>query len=339
MQFYSRLVELQRKRVAFAVATVVAHRLSESMHLGDRAIIYADGRMEGFIGSSYSREVVRREALKAIRTGKPRLLQIRPNDLPEDLVAGDAGRVMVPMAFESEGAADVYIEPSLPPRMLVIAGHTPVAEALSRLAAATLEFDVVRVVSDDELRDLKAPSEIHVVALEDLRSFLGDLDSDTRTRLVAIVASQATYDESALEVLLGGSASFIGLVGSRRHASMVKGVLAQQGIPGDRLMTIRNPIGLEIGDNSPAEAAVSILAEIIAPAPAIEEPSQTHTTEDVIVFAADPVCGSDVEIATAPTYTAYHGQTYFFCSSACRSAFALDPEKYVTESVASRRDA
>lgn len=337
MQFFSRLVELQRKRVAFAVATVVAHRSSDGAHLGDRAIVHADGRMEGFVGGSCSRDVVRREALKAIRSGKPRLLQIRPNDVM-DADSADAERVMVPMAFEADGAADVYIEPHLPPRMLVVVGHTPVAEALSRLAAATLEFDVVRVVSDEELRDLEAPSDVHVVALDDLRSFLGDLDSGTRSRVIAIVASQGTYDESALEVLLGGPASSVGLVGSRRHASTVKGVLAQQGVPGDRLVTLRNPIGLANGAHSPAEIAVSILAEIIEPAPANSEPERTRTNDEVIMFASDPVCGSDVAIDTAPTFTAYHGQTYFFCSAACRSAFAADPEKYVTESVASRRD-
>ena len=49
-----------------------------SAHLGDRAIVLADGRMQGFVGGSCSRDIVRRQAVEAMRSGMPRLVQIRP---------------------------------------------------------------------------------------------------------------------------------------------------------------------------------------------------------------------------------------------------------------------
>ena len=43
----------------------------------------------------------------------------------------------------------------------------------------------------------------------------------------------------------------------------------------------------------------------------------------------DPVCGMDIEAATAAGRTEHKGQTYFFCGSSCKEKFDLDPEQYV----------
>ena len=150
--FYDRLAELERRRASFAVATVVGRRSPVSSHLGDRALVFADGHMEGFVGGSCSRDIVRRQALEAIRSGRPLLLQIRPDSSAENGDDGGGERVILPMSCASEGAVDVYIEPHLPLRSLAVIGFTPVAEALARMAAG-LEYAVVRVVAEDELRD------------------------------------------------------------------------------------------------------------------------------------------------------------------------------------------
>ncbi len=43
----------------------------------------------------------------------------------------------------------------------------------------------------------------------------------------------------------------------------------------------------------------------------------------------DPVCGMDVDTATATEQSEYQGQTYYFCGSACKEKFGLDPTQYV----------
>ena len=45
--------------------------------------------------------------------------------------------------------------------------------------------------------------------------------------------------------------------------------------------------------------------------------------------AIDPVCGMEVEIATAQWTQEYNGETYYFCAPGCRFTFTEDPEKYV----------
>jgi xanthine dehydrogenase accessory factor len=262
MQFLKRLEELDRAQVPYALATVVVRRPPVSAHLGDRAIVTADGTMEGFVGGSCSRDIVRRQGLDAIRTGIARLLRIRPDPLE----SGDdnADVVVVPMGCASEGAVDVYIEPHLPARTILIVGHTPVAAALARLACALDGYRVQRVVDGSEWNDLSSEESASAIVLESLAGYLASLGKE-RSRLVAIVASQGHYDERALTTLLSGEPqAFVGLLASRKRAASVFGALEQEGISPDRLAEVRNPVGLDLGARTPGEVAVSILAEIVA---------------------------------------------------------------------------
>ncbi len=328
MQFLERVAELERERVPFAFAVVVSRRSPVSSHLGDRALVFADGRMEGFVGGSCSRDIVRRYGLEAIRSGAPRLLHIRPEPSSgeQTLSGGDslgAEHVFIPMSCASEGAADVYVEPHLPARRLIVAGFTPVAQALVRMAGA-LEYDVVRVVEEDETADLAEYSGV-VVKVGDLRDFANNLSALERARTVAVVASLGHYDEAALDALLDARLAFIGLVASRKRAARVFGVLAQGGRSPEQLAAIRNPVGLDIGARTPGDVAVSIFAEIVAAAPSAPMPELDESEVAVPAIALDPICGMDVEIENARHRFEYEGRTYYFCAAGCRAAFAANP--------------
>ena len=43
----------------------------------------------------------------------------------------------------------------------------------------------------------------------------------------------------------------------------------------------------------------------------------------------DPVCGMDIDPATAAGKSEYEAQTYYFCSLGCKKSFDRDPEKYL----------
>jgi xanthine dehydrogenase accessory factor len=248
MEFFDRVAQLEGGREAFALATVVVRRSPVSSHLGDRAIVFADGRMEGFVGGSCSRDVVCRHAVAAIRAGRPRLLQIRTDGLDEQHAPGESDRVVIPMGCASEGAVDVYVEPHLPPRVLLAIGQTPVAHELARIGGLLEGYRVTHVASAGELRDAIAA-----------------LDPGERGGAVAVVATQGTYDEAALELLLEGEPlAYVGLLASRKRAADVFGSLAQHGVVGERLASVRAPVGLDIGARRPSEVAISILAEIVA---------------------------------------------------------------------------
>jgi xanthine dehydrogenase accessory factor len=324
MQFFERVAELEHERVPFALAIVVSRRAPVSSHIGDRAVVFADGRMEGFVGGSCSRDIVRRYGVEAIRSGVPRLLHIRPEPAPgEQTNESGAEHVFIPMSCASEGAADVYLEPHLPARRLIVAGFTPVADALVRGARA-LGYDVVRVVDEDERTDVTVDGTI--ISIGALRSFLLALTPPERARSTAVVATLGHYDEAALEAFLEANVGFVGLVASRKRAERVFGVLGQQGVSRERLASVRNPVGIDIGARAPADVAVSILAEIVASAPAVESAATAAAAGAEPATAADPICGMDVELADARHLLAFEGRTYYFCCGGCRAAFAADPK-------------
>ncbi|HEY7056889.1 MAG TPA: XdhC family protein [Vicinamibacterales bacterium] len=323
--FYEKLTALSRDRRPFAVATVVARRAPISAHLGDRAIVYADGRMEGFVGGACAREIVRTQALELLRTRQPRLVSIRPD--AADAAASGPEHVVVSMSCASEGAVDVYIEPFVDAKRLIVAGATPIAEAVAR-AAASLDYDVFRVVDAREQRDLRPERAdgIRLVPLESLAEEMRD-----RGETAAIVASQGHYDEDALRAILSVGATYVGLVASRKRWATMRAMLEEDGVRG--LDAVRNPAGLDLGARTPGEVAVSILAELVQAWPrdpsvgdAAATPAAPTTTEPA--FAIDPVCGMRVEMAGARHTAEIDGTVYYFCCANCRTRFVNEPRRF-----------
>jgi len=329
MDLLERMAELRRERKPFAVATVVARRPPVSSHLGDRAIVFADGRMEGFIGGACSREIIRRQALEALQARYGRLVSIRPDG--GGAAESSAEHVVVPMSCVSEGAVDIYVEPFVAARRLVVVGATPVAEALARLARA-LDYDVCRVVDAREHDDVAASDAapgVTVATLDALETILKD-GVENRVEQAAVVVSQGHYDEQALASILNADVFYVGLVASRKRGAMVRALLEEQGAPG--AAAVRIPAGIDLGARTPAEVALSILAEIVQANPSGAPARSATAVAPVDAITAqqeiDPICGMTVNVATAQHTAEVDGQTYYFCCANCRATFLRDPRQY-----------
>jgi xanthine dehydrogenase accessory factor len=246
------------------------------------------------------------------------------------------------MTCVSEGAVDVYVEPFVPKRRLVVVGTTPIAEALTR-TALSLSYDVVRVVQADERRDLEqgaASAGVALMGLDTIDEVLSTGASDT----AVVVASQGHYDEQALEAALKSRVEYVGLVASRKRGATILGLLERQGVPG--VDSVRNPAGIDLGARTPSEVALSILAEIVQrrpiqavskamapiPHPMTEgaDASSAPFTPAAERTALDPVCGMSVTIATAKHTAEVEGTAYYFCCPSCRARFVHEPARYLT---------
>jgi xanthine dehydrogenase accessory factor len=333
MDLFEQIAALRRDGQSFALATVVGRRAPVSAHLGDRAIVFADGRMEGFVGGACSREIVRQQALDALTTRYSRLVSIRQDANESGTSTGE--HVVVPMTCVSEGAIDVYVEPFVPSRRLVVVGATPVAESLARLARS-MNYDVVRVVDGRERRDIEhdaAALGVTVVTLDALEAMLREAGPGVAD-LAAVVASQGHYDEETLESILRCGVPYVGLVASRTRGAAVRAMLEDRGVPG--VATIRNPAGLDLGARTPPEIALSILAEIVqarpsgvrvaATMPAAASPAAAPNES---ATAVDPVCGMSVTVASARQTTEVNGVMYYFCCANCRAKFLNSPQAYL----------
>jgi xanthine dehydrogenase accessory factor len=310
----SRILRLAQERVdrgePCVLATVVWRRAPSSGKTGSRALIGADGSVTGWIGGACAEPMVVREAMRALADGEPRLLCLGPEDALDDR-RGGSGMVSVPIACQSEGALEVYVEPLLPAPQLVVVGRSPAAETLARMAKA-LGWRTVLV--DDGGSPVAHAGVGKVLTTLDL----GPAGVDGASMIV--VATQGHYDEAALEKALATPAAYVGLIASRKRAESVLGYLRQRGTPDDALARVRSPAGLDLGHVSHEEIAVAVLAELVQlrAAGALGSGVVAVTAREE---AVDPICGMVVEVEGARHTATRDGVTYYFCCAGCQERF------------------
>lgn len=146
-----------------------------------------------------------------------------------------------------------------PPLRLVVVGGVHIAQLLVPMAQAC-GYDVLLVDPRPAFgSSLRFPS---VTISDDWPDdALANAALDSRTAVVTL-AHDTKLDDPAIMAALKSSAFYIGCLGSKRtHAKRVDR-LTQAGFGADDIDRIHGPVGLDIGGRSPAEIAVSIIAEI-----------------------------------------------------------------------------
>ena len=311
------LDEVQRLREArrpFALATVVAAQQPASGTPGARAIVLADGRVEGWIGGHCAQPAVIRQALECLADGAPRLVVISPDAPPE--IASVSGTVRVRMTCAGQGELHVFIEPFVPRVELVLVGASPVARALASLGAL-LDFEVWACDAAADMENF-AQADRLVPSLEMLRAQLS-------ARSYVVVATIGAYDEEAVRVALDSPASYVGLVASQRRFAALRDYLRDQGVPDARANHLKRPKGTPSQATLPAEIAFSVMAELlevrrqrVGLSPEAEPAARP--------MATDPICGMSVDIATVRHTSQRDGQTYYFCCAGCQATFEAQTE-------------
>jgi xanthine dehydrogenase accessory factor len=81
---------------------------------------------------------------------------------------------------------------------------------------------------------------------------------------VVILTRGHTHDLDAMRALAPRELKYLGLIGSRAKVARITAALLAEGMPAETLQRVHAPVGLEIGAVTPAEIAISILAELIA---------------------------------------------------------------------------
>jgi xanthine dehydrogenase accessory factor len=313
----ARALELADAREPFAMATVVWRRAPSSGHVGSKAVIRADGSVEGWLGGACAEPTVVRQAQESMADGRPRLLFLgRPDEL--DRRAAD-GMVTVPMACESEGALEVYLEPILPRPQVVVVGRSPAVFTLAALARA-LEWDVAVVDDGGDATTHPFPELVRTTL--DL-SALGIGGASA-----VVIATQGHYDDLALEAALATGAGYIGLVATEKRAAATVALLRHRGIGDEQLLRVVSPAGLDLGRVDNAEIAVAVLADLVARRAAGQLAGTTAVRERAT--AVDPVCGMTVAVDAAKYHFAHEGTDYYFCAPGCLTAFEADPGRYAT---------
>jgi xanthine dehydrogenase accessory factor len=168
----------------------------------------------------------------------------------------ESGRPQIRTYRHDLGSIEVYLEPYASAPTLVVMAATPIAQSLLRWAPE-LGFRTLLVETRAErLQDGEWPE-----AITSLPELAAALPEDA----FAVLTDHDAPDlVPVLEALLQRHPRFIGLVGSRRHTGHHLEQLRAKGVPETVIEQIQSPVGLDLGAQTPAEIALSILSGLVA---------------------------------------------------------------------------
>ncbi len=146
---------------------------------------------------------------------------------------------------------------------LLLIGAGQLSQAVAHMALL-LEFDVLVCDPREEYAQTLAatlPGVRRVPGMPD--DAVRDLRPDPHTAIVALTHDPKLDDMALLEALQS-DAFYVGALGSRRNQAARKERLATHfGVPPQALSRLHGPVGLDLGAKTPAEIAVSVVAEIV----------------------------------------------------------------------------
>lgn len=213
----TRTGELRSGRTPHVLVTVVRTEPPTSARPGDQALVLPDGTIEGFVGGVCAESTTRAESLRRLATGEAGVVRIAGEDNP----------------CASGGALELFLDPVLPPRLVVVLGDGPMARALADVGTAV----------GHEVRRCEVVPEA--------------FPPDTAA---VVAAAHGRADEPALLTrALRAGVPYVALVASRRRAAAV---LARVDAPD--VGRVHAPAGLDLGAATPGEVALSVHAEIVA---------------------------------------------------------------------------
>jgi xanthine dehydrogenase accessory factor len=217
--------------VAFVTAF---RRAGRGLSFESRAAVLAGGRLIGTLGSRERDERARDLAIEQMRHGTARLASL-------------------------DELHDLLVEPVTSRPQLVIAGGGHVSRAIAR-QARLLDFDVAVFEDRPEFAD-PARFDGSTVLGGDLIGNIETFDYPALSYLV-IATRGHKLDADCVAAAVRTRVPYIGLLGSRRKTILIENMLREQGVAESRIAAVHAPVGLDLGGRTPAEIALSVLAEI-----------------------------------------------------------------------------
>ena len=249
---FEEITRIKRQRLTAALATMVSGETGVPGKTGFRMLVYPDGKILGTVGGGLLEAKIRQEALRCIHEKTSRLLKLQLD------------QTAIGIGVLCGGEAEVYVEPILPVSSIFIFGGGHIALPLAQFAKA-LEFTVVVIDDREEFATRDRFPTADEVKAGDFSAIIRSIEFHSDD-CVVIITHGHQHDEVVLKECLSkkNRAGYIGMIGSKAKVTTVFSNLKQQGVPEELLANVNAPIGLDIGAKTPAEIALSIMAEIVA---------------------------------------------------------------------------
>jgi len=234
-----------------AVATVVRARGSHPRAVGAKMLVPDAGAPLFSIGGG-PLEASAIADCRAALDGAP--VGVHRYDLTE---AGDDS-----VGMTCGGSVEVFVDVEEPPQRLFVFGAGHVGRAVA--AAAHVAGLLVEVVDDRaEWLDpaaFPAGARLHRCSAD----YASSLPAIPREALAVVMTRCHATDVVVLRSLSEARPRHVGFMGSRRKVLRAFALLRSQGVDAAWLETLRAPIGLALGAETPGEIAIAVVAEVVA---------------------------------------------------------------------------
>jgi len=264
-ELFAEAARRSAAREPFVLCTVTETSRSAPRDAGAKMLVAPDSSIAGTIGGGPLEASVIVEATRLLREGG--LPGARHFALT---TAGDAAEPLLPgapvapdLGMKCGGQVSVFLDVVRPPARLLLYGAGHVGE---RVAAVAAEVGLACVVVDDRPAFAEAsrfPRALEVRCRDLLQQPLGGLAPGAEDYVVILTRCHA-LDEGVLEAALQSGARYVGLIGSRRKVALIlRSIARRTGKDPRNDLRLHAPIGLRLGDKTPGEIALSILAELV----------------------------------------------------------------------------
>jgi xanthine dehydrogenase accessory factor len=246
---FRALAEIEKNNESAALCTVISSEGSTPRHVGSKMLVYPDHSFLGTVGGGELESRVIKAAIESLKSGTAKTLSYTMADPSR----GDPG--------VCGGTVEVFVEPILPPAMVVVIGGGHVGKAVVHLAK-WLGFRVA--VSDDREQFCNPDSVPGADAYYpvEMGKLTEHLKVTPQTYLV-ITSRGSSVDAHGLPSLLESDAAYIGVIGSKRRWLTTVKALKEKGVHQEKITRVHSPMGLELHAETPEEIAVSIMAEVL----------------------------------------------------------------------------
>ena len=293
---------LHQQDQPYALVTVLRVQAPASARPGDKAVVNADGIVQGWIGGGCAQPAVLRTVRQALADGRARLIRIAPAEEGQMRELDDV--LEFGMACHSGGTLELFVDPMLPRARLTIVGDSPLAVALAGLAPRVgLPVTVVAQGADAA----RFPDADRVLSSDD--------KADIAPGSFVVVATQGRRDVQGLRAALAMQARRVFFVASARKAQIIKASLVESGQDAAAVAAIVAPAGQALGAQTPEEIALSVLAAVVAarrgpveveaevqapPVPSAVASAGLAPLPELAPIAGACCAGATAEVAAAP---------------------------------------
>ncbi len=234
-----------------AVATVIGPPAADTSVLGRKLVVTQDGEILGTLGSASIDRQIANNLMSTMGEATT------PHLIPYPLSPKEQARLNVAVP-----ELELFLEFLVPAPTLLIAGGGHIAVPLCTMGKS-LGFRVA-VVDDrpDFANRERFPDADQVIAGDFGEVLAGRIPVNSSSYVVIVTRGHAN-DEAALRAVLESHAAYIGMIGSSKKVKTIMDRMRESGVPQKQLDQVYSPIGLDIAAETPAEIALSILAEIV----------------------------------------------------------------------------